>query len=91
MLAAIDWTYVLVALIGGLPAIISAAAAVSVRRQIKTPSGTNIGKQVEDSHHTALANHYLLRASASEIGVATPPSARREAGLVDDLAPEGDD
>ena len=47
MLAAIDWTNVLVALIAGLPGIIAALAAVSVRNQVKTPSGPTIGQQVE--------------------------------------------
>ncbi len=90
MVASVGWPDVAIALIAGLPAIISALAAVSVRRQIRTPSGTAIGKQVEDAHHVALANHYLIRATSKEMGVATPPSSTREARLVDDLEQDRD-
>ena len=60
MLAAIDWTNVLVALIAGLPAIIAAIFAGSVHRQVKTPSGKSIGHVVEYAHDTAIANNMLL-------------------------------
>jgi hypothetical protein len=59
--SSVDWTNVLVALIAGLPAIIAAVYAGRIHSKIKTPSGTPIGKQVEDSLHTALANNYHLR------------------------------
>jgi hypothetical protein len=60
----INWTNVIVALIAGLPAIIAAVLAGLVHRQVATPSGTSIGKQVEGSHLTAIANNHLLAAAA---------------------------
>ncbi len=75
----------LVALIAGLPAIISAVAAVKVHRQIQTPSGTSIGKQVESAHHVALGNNYRLRAVTGELGATAPPEAAQQEAQVPDL------
>lgn len=58
----VDWTNVLVALIAGLPAIIAAVGAILIRRQLKTPSGDPIGKQVEQANHLAAANVGLTTA-----------------------------
>lgn len=88
IVASVDWTNVLVALIAGLPAIIAAIAAMLVRRDIKTPSGTAIGKQVENALHTSLANNYHLRALGNTVGAPPSPEARTEAAKVPDL-PEG--
>jgi hypothetical protein len=60
MVAAINWTNIIVALIAGLPAIIAAIFAGLVHRQVKTPSGPSIGKQVESAHLTGIANNMLL-------------------------------
>lgn len=62
MVAAVDWTNVLVALIAGLPAIIGAIYSGRVHRQIRTPSGPSIGKQVEHANVSAIANNQLLSA-----------------------------
>jgi hypothetical protein len=57
----IDWTNVIVAVIFGLPAIISAIAAVSIHRQIRTPSGENIGNVAEKTHDMSNANFALVK------------------------------
>ena len=60
MLAAIDWTNVLVALIAGAPAIIAAIFSIRVNRQVKTPSGKTLGAVAEYAHDTGIANNLLL-------------------------------
>jgi len=56
--AAIDWTPVIVALIGMIGSVTSAAIGAYVVWQLRTPSGTSIGKQVESTHLAAIgANH----------------------------------
>ena len=72
LLAAIDWTNVLVALIAGLPAIIAAVGVLLVHGQIKTPSGRNIGAQVEWAAHTAKANNMLLATANGPTKEAAP-------------------
>lgn len=54
--AALDWTVVLEALIAGLPAIIGAIAALSIRNKIKTPSGAKIGEVMEKTHDLTAAD-----------------------------------
>lgn len=73
-LVAIDGTNVLDTLIITLPAIIAAIYAGLVHRQIKTPSGTSIGSQVESSHLTAIANNWLLSDRGGETKKADPDS-----------------
>ena len=53
-------TYVLVALISSLPALLSAIFAGRVHRAIQTPSGKPLGEVAEYAHDTALANNMLL-------------------------------
>ena len=88
VLASVDWTNVLIALIAGLPAIIAAVAAVLVHRAVQTPSGTAIGKQVENALHTALANNYHLRSIGTTVDAPTPPESHAEQAKVDDLPEE---
>lgn len=57
--SAVDWTNVLVALIAGLPAIISAIGVIIIRAQLKTPSGESIGTQVEQANQLAHVNTAL--------------------------------
>jgi hypothetical protein len=59
-IAAIDWTIVLVALIGAIPATVSAILVGRVHSKIKTPSGKPIGEVIEYAHDTAIANNMLL-------------------------------
>lgn len=51
--ATIDWTQVLIAIVASVPATISAIGVIFVRRDLRTPSGTTIGKQVEDTNHNS--------------------------------------
>ena len=60
MVAAIDWTNVIVTVVVGLPAIISAIYAGRIHSQIRTPSGKSLGEVVEYAHDTAIANNLLL-------------------------------
>lgn len=83
-----DWANVLVALIVGLPGIISAIYAMRVHHKVKTPSGTSIGRQVENALHTGLANNYQLRSITDTVSAPTPPAATAEAAQVPNL-PEG--
>lgn len=59
---AINWTAVLLAVIPSVPACIAAWRSGLVRKEIRTPSGTTIGKQVEHANVTAIANNQLLGA-----------------------------
>jgi hypothetical protein len=91
--AAIDWTNVIVSLIVGLPAIIAALYAGRVHQQIKTPSGKAIGRQVEDSLHTAISNNQHLRSLSTKVDAVTTQQesdeARRIADLPDDTGAPG--
>jgi hypothetical protein len=89
VIAAIDWTNVIVAAIVGLPSIIAAIFAGSVHRKIQTPSKTPIGHQVENNLHTGLANNYRLRKIGKIVGAESSPAADTEAAQVPNL-PEGD-
>lgn len=81
MLVAIDWTNVLDTAIITLPAIIAALYARSVHASIQTPSGKSIGKQVESSHLTAIANNMLLSTKNG-------PTKKAEPGELLDHAPD---
>jgi glutamate formiminotransferase len=85
VLAAIDYTTVLVALIAAIPATLAALGTLQIRRQIQTPSKTSIGRQIEDVNHTARANNYHLQAMGSDMGTATPPEAAAEVKQVNGL------
>lgn len=65
MLAAIDWTTVLVV---GVPAYIAAVAAplaalygARLKRDVKTPSGDTLGAVAERTHDITHASNVLLR------------------------------
>lgn len=53
IVASVNWTTVLVALITAIPAIIAATVAVGNRRSLRTPSGDSIGHVVERTHDLA--------------------------------------
>lgn len=78
MLAAVDWTMVLEALIYTLPAIIAAVFAGSIHHQIKTPSGKHIGAVAEYAHDTAIANNLLLSKENGQTKPADPGKLRAE-------------
>ncbi len=58
----VGWPDVAIALIAGLPGILAAVTGIAVHRQVKTPSGTTIGRQVEDTNHLAISNRNSLHA-----------------------------
>lgn len=60
-MGAVDWTTVIVAVCGALPGTLAALVALTVRRQLKTPSGDHIGAVVERSHDITSANFALLK------------------------------
>jgi hypothetical protein len=72
LVAAIDWTQVIVALIAGLPAIIAAYYARGVKRDIKTPSGRTLGEQVEGTLYTSIGNAHRLDSIRRVVG-SDPP------------------
>lgn len=61
LVASVDWTPVLVALIPAVPATIAALRAGHIRKAIRTPSGEPIGRVAERAHETGIANNLLLR------------------------------
>lgn len=82
--SATSWQDVVLALIAALPGLLAAFYAGRVHSKIKTPSGTPIGKQVENALHTSLANHYrLLALNGEDVG---PPSAAAQAREADAAA-----
>lgn len=85
MIAAVGWPDVAIALIAGLPGILAAYAALSVRKAVTTPSGTAIGTQVESAHHVALGNNYRLRTITGELGADAPSKAVAEEAQVESL------
>jgi hypothetical protein len=84
-LAVVGWPDVMVALIAGLPAIISAIVALRVHREIQTPNGNTIGTQVEQSQRTALASNYRLQAIGNGLDVEMPEAAAHEEARVEEL------
>jgi hypothetical protein len=82
-LAVVDWTPVLVALIGMVGSVISAGIGAYVVYQLRTPSGMSIGHQVEAAHHVSLSNNYRIQALASALdkaGVPDVPGERKREG-----------
>jgi hypothetical protein len=67
-LIAIDWTPIVVALITLSGVIFNTLVGLFIWWQLRTPSGTRIGKQVEDARHDGLATHYRVRALAKALG-----------------------
>jgi hypothetical protein len=67
-LAVVDWTPVLVALIGMVASLGSASIGAWVVWQLRTPSGMNIGKQVESAHLVSIANNQRIQALAKALG-----------------------
>jgi hypothetical protein len=83
--ASVGWPDVTIALIAGLPGILAAFAALRVNQQIRTPSKTSIGRQIEDVNHTARANNYHLQAMGGDLGTKQPREAIEEVKKVDGL------
>ena len=81
--SSVDWTNVLVALIAGLPAIIAALYSIRTHQQVQTPSGKNIGRQVEDVVHTVLSNNYHLQSIGTKVDAGPSELANGEAEKVE--------
>lgn len=58
--SSVDWTQVLVAIVAGLPATLSVVFAYLIHRQIRTPSGENLGTLTEQTNHIQHAQTQLL-------------------------------
>jgi hypothetical protein len=79
---AVDWTQVLLALVGIIPATVAAWFAYRLRIAIRTPSGAPIGTVAEQTHHLTSANTAMLQrvhedtknGGATPEGGETPPS-----------------
>lgn len=85
-LAATDFYDVLIALIAAIPSTITALCGfIYLHRLLRTPSGTSIGRQVEDVNHTARSNWHMLSATSRELGIIRPERALEEREQVDGL------
>lgn len=85
LVASVDWTKVLLGLIAIVPTTVSCLMWVYLHSQIKTPSGTSIGRQVENALHTALANNYHLRSIGGTVDAPAQPEATAEEAKVPGL------
>lgn len=77
---AVDWTFILVHLIYGLPAILATVFAYLIRRDLKTPSGATAGSVLERTHNaavtaanTAIAVHQGEPPTPDEGALVPPP------------------
>jgi len=57
----VDWTQVLLAAIGIVPATIAAVGTYLLHRQLRTPSGDTIGKVTERTHDLTAADVALTK------------------------------
>ncbi len=69
LVAVIDWTPIVVAIITLIGVLGAACINAYVLIQLRTPSGTSIGKQVENTHHLAIGTRNVTVAMAQELGV----------------------
>jgi hypothetical protein len=60
MVAAIDWTTVILAVIGIVPGCLAAWFAYRIHGKIRTPSGDPIGRVVEQTHALTATNSAML-------------------------------
>lgn len=81
----LDWGSVVAALIAAVPGTIAAIAGIKNHRSLKTPSGTSVGKQVESTHQTSIANNYRLQAMGSKFDVPMPDKASEAESKVEAL------
>jgi hypothetical protein len=88
LLAVIDWTTVIVTSIGAAVTIANGLGITILYTHLRTPSGTKIGKQVEDVNHTARSNWHTLDAVRRDVGITQSPQTVREAEMVDGLDSE---
>jgi len=65
---ALDWTPIVVAALTLVGVVFNGVVAVYITTRLRTPSGTTIGKQVEDVNNIALINHHRLVRLINELG-----------------------
>lgn len=78
LIASIDWTPIVVALITLSGVVFNTLVGLFVWSQLRTPSGKSIGKQVEDVNHTTRSNWHMIGAMRDEgrpPQLAAPPVA----------------
>jgi hypothetical protein len=92
LLAVTTWPDVGFAFVTLLPGLFAAfyayrasVASRDNRESLRTPSGTTVGKQVENTHHTSLANNYRLQALGDGLAVPMPEKAAQEEARIEDL------
>lgn len=88
-MSGIDWTTVIVGMIAGIPATIAAVGVLIVNLRIATPSGQSIGRQVEGSHHVAIANNQRLVSINDKLETPTSALGKDEEQHVPKLVENG--
>lgn len=86
LVAAIDWTAIMVAIITLSGVVFNGLVALWIATHVRTPSGTRIGKQVENAHHVAIANRHLLVRLSRELGLRADDPELRAAIEADEAA-----
>jgi hypothetical protein len=85
MIAGVTWPDVALAVIPTIASLGAAYIAYLTKRDVRTPSGRPIGSQVEDTLHTAIANHHYVNAISEKIGAERPQLGNGEAEKVEAL------
>lgn len=85
LLSVIDWTQIILAGIAAVVTMANGLGIALVYSHLRTPSRRSIGKQVEDTNHTAIANNYRLQSLSGELGVPMPEKAAQEEARVEEL------
>lgn len=62
--AGVEWTSVLLALIGGVPSILATIFAYLARKEVKTNHGTTLSQLVQESHEKAVDTNEVVHAIA---------------------------
>lgn len=86
MIASTTWPDVALAFIPLIGSMFTAYLAFLIKRDIRTPSGKPIGKQVEDTLHTATANFHYSDAISRHVGARLTPMRGDEAAKVEAMS-----
>ena len=79
LVAAIDWTPIVVAVITLVGVCITVAGNIYLAWQLRTPSGPKIGTQVEQAHLTSISNAHRITALARRLDSPEPLADTDEA------------
>ena len=89
LVAAIDWTPVIVAVVTLAGVVFTGWIALRLHAQLKTPSGMTIGKQVENPHHLMIGTRNMTAAITKDLGVnaaaVTTAGAKEDSDATDRL------